>query len=291
MENVKSLAEFWHIKALLGTILSFFAPIQLWILVLILLILIDTGTGIAQALKYNRFSSNYLRKAISKIITYGLCIITARLLEQIFETTMISKIVFGFLSITEAISILENLTLLGIPIPSNLVRVILKNVKIFGLEDIVKRSMEVQQQEKEVEDIMELQIPTLKNEVMRNFLKIKFRAWLKGLKLIRISIIEENIITNDILYYKMMSAYEIIIKEMQYKWEEDGIPKECIGKFNEWHRSRVEIFLQNVKVICYSELSIRQKKQELLDRVVALLYQTILDAHRSEADLGACDAK
>jgi len=285
MENVKSLTEFWQIKALLGTILSFFAPIQLWILVLALLILIDTGTGIAQALKYNRFSSNYLRKAINKIITYGLSIITARLLEQIFATTMISKIVFGFLSMTEAISILENLTLLGIPIPNNLVKVILRNVKIFGLEDIVKGSMEAREQEKEVEDIIELQIPILKNEVMRNLLEIKFRVWLKILKLIRRSIDEERVITNDILYYKMMSAYEISITEIRDKWEEYRISKECIEKFSEWNSPRVEIFLQNVKSICYSDWSIKHKKQELLNRVVALLYQTSLDAYRSEADL------
>lgn len=288
MEKLKDILDFWYIKALAAFLLTLFAPVQLSCIILILMILIDLATGVAQAIKVRRFSSRYLRKTVNKIILYGICIITTRLLEQgilyFYETYVISQMVMAFLIITEAVSILENLTLLGAPIPTGLINNILKNVKIFGLEGAVRQTIDEYAEIKQIEEMMDYQIPTLKNGSMRTMLNIKFKVWADAVLLAKKSIIEKQV-SNDVLYYRIISLIEMSRREIRDKWNEQSIPKECMEEFEEWHNPRVDQFMQSIKNVCYSDRDMHSKKQELIDRIIVLLYQTILDAHKSEAIL------
>jgi len=296
MDELKFIAELWYIKLLVGIVITIFAPIQMAFFALLILIIIDTITGIAQAVRFKRFRSSFLRKAVNKTILYGLCIITIRLLEQgilyFFNTTVISQITLGFLIVTEVISILENLVLLGVPLPTDFLTVLLKNIKVFGLENIVRQSLQDFSESKEIDEIIHYQIPTLNNLNMRKILEIKFEVWSQIVLFIKRNIGEENINNKDILYYKIMSIIESSNKEMIEKWKDHGISESCIEKFDKWHQPRVNAFLQNLKTICYSEHNLADKKQELINSLLTLLYQTIVDAHKIEAELccGKCKA-
>lgn len=293
MSDLRTVAELWHVKMLAGIVLTIFAPIHVAFTILMILIAIDTGTGIAQGLKTRRFSSRHLRKAANKVILYGVCVITTRLLEQgilyFFSTTMISQMVLGFLIVTETLSIIENLILLGIPIPENFVSIILKNIKVFGIEDIVRRSIQDYSENKDIEEIVNYQIPTVKNETVRKLLEIKFEVWSEIVTFIKRHITEDNVSGNEMLYYKVMSIIETGNKEMEEKWAENGIPQECVNWFKQWHGDRVEMFLESTRNICYSKYTLPEKKQDLLDRILTLLYQTIVDVLKGEADID-CEA-
>jgi len=168
MNYFKNAANFWQIKALTGLFITLFSPVEVSFIALLVLILIDTFTGMAQACKFKRFSSNGLRKAVNKIVMYSVAIITARLLEMgilyFFITFVFSQFIVGFLILTEVISIVENLILLGVPIPRNFISVLLRNIKILGLENIVRQSIDDYSQSKEIEEIINYQLPSIKNQ-------------------------------------------------------------------------------------------------------------------------------
>ncbi len=289
---MESISDLWYIKLPISIIVMLFAPIQVSFTILMVLVLIDTCTGIAHAVKIKRFNVKYLGRAANKLITYGLCIVTTRLLEQgiiyFYETTVVSQAVIGYLIAAEAISIFQNLALMGAPIPGNFVNAFLRNLRVPGLEDVVRYGLDEYSEINEVREIISYQVPTFRNTTMRKLLEMKFESWAGLFIFIRKSIDEDNAPGDDILYYKVMSVIETISKEVREKWEDSGISKKCIEKFDEWHEPRVDVFLKHIKDICYSDISLKEKKQQMIDRLLALLYQTILDAHKSESDLIAC---
>ena len=142
MDKNDLLLKIYGVSGILGSLSEIFTSMQTSYIILLVLIILDTLTGISTAIKYKRFSSTGLRKATKKIITYTLCIITVRLLETILNplvtTTMLSQIIIAFLAITESVSILENLTLLGAPIPSNILPLLIKILKIPGLNTYIR---------------------------------------------------------------------------------------------------------------------------------------------------------
>jgi len=287
MNFLKDTGNFWQIKALTGLFITLFSPVQFSFIVLLTLILIDTFTGTAQACKFKRFSSNGLRKAVNKIVMYSLSIVTARLLEMgilyFFETFLFSQFIIGFLILTEVISIIENLILLGVPIPKNFISILLQNIKILGLENIVRQSMDDYSESKEIEEIINYQLPAIKNQQMRKLLEIEFEGWSKVILFIKRSVEDEREASNDVVYYKTMAFIETVNKECDEKGRETNISKDCLEEFDKWHMKRKDLFLQNIKNICYAIKESKDKKQELVDRIMILIYQTVLDAHKSES--------
>jgi len=287
MNYFKNAANFWQIKALTGLFITLFSPVEVSFIALLVLILIDTFTGMAQACKFKRFSSNGLRKAVNKIVMYSVAIITARLLEMgilyFFITFVFSQFIVGFLILTEVISIVENLILLGVPIPRNFISVLLRNIKILGLENIVRQSIDDYSQSKEIEEIINYQLPSIKNQQMRKLLEIEFEGWSKVILFIKRSIEDESESSSDVLYYKIMAYIQTVSKEGDEKRREINLSKNCIEEFDKWHAQRKDLFLQNIKNICYAVKEPKDKKKELVDRVMILIYQTVLDGHKSES--------
>lgn len=287
MNFIKDIGNLWQVKVLTGLLVTFFSPVQLSFFILLILILIDTFTGTAQAFKFRRFSSNGLRKAVSKIVMYSISIITARLLEMgiiyFFKTFLISQFIIGFLILTEVISIIENLVILGVPIPRNFVSLLLKNIKILGLENIIRQSMDDYSESKEIEEIINYQLPLIKNLQMRKLLEIELGGWSKIILFIKRSIDDERETSDDVIYYKIMAYIETINKECYEKRREFNIPKNCIEEFDKWHMQRKNLFLQNIRNICYSINEVKNKKKELVNKVMILVYQTVLNAQKGES--------
>jgi len=273
----------YEVSGVLGFLCEIFTSMHTSYIILLLLIILDTVTGISTAIKYKRFSSTGLRKAAKKIVTYTLCIITVKLLETILNpllpTTMLSQIIIAFLAITESVSIIENLTLLGVPIPSNIILVLIKNLKVPGLKAIIETSMDKHSGISDIDDIINYQIPTFENKYMRSYLEIKCDV----MKSIINQILLINETTNDnpdILFYKILSTIELGLKDMNKKWETEKIPMEFIESFSKVNQPKVDKCLEKLKISCYSNVPTKEKKDEVIDCIVVILYQTIIDARK-----------
>jgi toxin secretion/phage lysis holin len=284
MDKSDILLKIYGVSGILGFLSEIFTSMQTSYVILLVLIILDTFTGISTAIKYKRFSSTGLRKATKKIITYALCMITVRLLETILNslitTTMLSQIIIAFLAITESVSILENLTLLGVPIPSNILTLLIKTLKIPGLNTILDNSKDKVKEFSDIDDIINYQIPTFKDKDMRTFLEIKYAAWRSIIN--QIMLIDETNTNNpDILFYKILSIVKLGLSDITNKWKEEKIPTKYIENFSEKNQSKVDRCFEKLKTTCYSDKTTKEKKSEIIECIIIMLYQTIIDARKS----------
>ncbi|MGH4124502.1 MAG: phage holin family protein [Clostridium sp.] len=278
------LLKIFGVSGILGFLCEIFNSMQTSYIILLVLIILDTITGISTAIKYKRFSSTGLRKATKKIITYSLCVITVRLLETILNslitTTMLSQIIIAFLAITESVSILENLILLGVPIPSNILPILIKTLNIPGLNAMLITSKDKHSEFSDIDDIINYQIPAFEDKYIRNFLEIKCDVMKSTIN--QIILIDETTNDNpDILFYRILSTVELGLKDMNKKWSEEKIPIKYIENFSKINQPNVDKCLEKLKVICYSSKTTKEKKTQIIDCIVIILYQTIIDARKT----------
>lgn len=246
--------------------------------------MIDTFTGMTVAIKYKKFSSKGLSKFIKKIITYTVSIMTVRLLEMgvmsLVKTTILSQIMIAFLALTETVSTLENLALLGVPIPGNFISFLFGNLKIPQLNTMLKTEHHNVRNISDIEELIKYQIPTFGDKYMRRLLEISFEAWKDIVLQINNICSEKMQDSNEIIYYKLMALIELEFKEMKELWKEEKIPQAYIDRFYLCHQPKMERWLNKIRYICFSEETIERKKEQLTDGVRTILYQTILDGRR-----------
>lgn len=116
-------------------VFAILAPIHSLMIATGCLIIIDLITGVWRAIKAKeRVTSNKLRRTLSKIVSYQLCLITAFILETyIVQGVPFIKITAGLVSLTEGKSIFENLhKITGINILSSL-------KKFFNIDNIISK--------------------------------------------------------------------------------------------------------------------------------------------------------
>lgn len=283
MDKNYLMLKIYGTSGILGFLSEIFANSQTSYLILLVLIILDTFTGIFTAIKYKRFSSRGLRKTTKKIITYTLCIITVSLLEVILNplvtTTMLSQIIIAFLAITESISILENLTQIGVPIPANFLPILIKSLKIPGLNVILDTSVGKEKEISDIDDIINYTIPTFGDKNMRTFLEIKYNSWKSIVN--QIMLIDETGNNPDILYYKILSLIELGLTDMDKNWNDEKIKATYIDNFSKKNKFKIDKCIEKLKPICDSGKSTKEKKEEFVDCIIIMLYQIIIDARKS----------
>lgn len=281
MNKTESLLTIFFASGIIGVISEFLSAAQTPLLILLVLIMIDTVAELAKAIKLKRFNSKVLKKFLRKVVTYTTAIVSVRLLEigilTIYETTMISQIMAAYLIITEVLSILENITLLGVPIPGNFAFILTGFLRVPGINNI-KLGRERDNDISEIDDIIDYQIPVIQDGNTRKLLEIKFEIWKKLIIRIDESQFERNT-ANEVFYYKTMALIEISFKDMEDRWKEE-VPKRCIDLFTSWHDKRVNNWLKKVHEICYSDDLPNDKKEKLIDSIIVVLYQTIIDVQK-----------
>lgn len=100
-----------HLWKAFGILLAIVAPIKMTMLAVLLLILADLLTGMWAAKKRGEpLSSAGMRRTISKILVYELCVICAFFLEThiLGGELAIIKVVAGVIGMVELKSIIEN---------------------------------------------------------------------------------------------------------------------------------------------------------------------------------------
>ncbi len=92
------------------------------VLVVGLLLILDTATGFAYAFKQNNVSSKGFFRFAVKLCVYFTLIVTGRLVDKVLPYQFAAPVMESFLAITEAISIMENLSRCGFAVPVSLIK-------------------------------------------------------------------------------------------------------------------------------------------------------------------------
>ncbi|MCJ7689096.1 MAG: phage holin family protein [Clostridiaceae bacterium] len=284
MDKSDILIKIYGLFGILGFSLQVFTGMQSSYIILLTLIALDTFTGIAVALRYKRFSSTGLRKFIRKVITYTLSMITVRLLEIILNpiiiTTMLSKIIIAFLAITESLSILENLTLLGVPLPPNILILLIKRLKIPILDAMVENSNNKDEDFYDMDYIINSQIDNISDKYIKIFLKIRYDAFKSLIN--QIILIDETNNNSDIFFYEIVSYVELSLNNVSKEYTKKNIPVNYIEMFSKNNHSTTFDFLEKLKITCCcSEKTIKEKKNKLIDDIIIIMYQSIFEARKN----------
>ena len=110
----------------------------------------------------------------------------------------------------------------------------------------------------EVDLILEYKIPNFSikigNEVneartvlFRDMLNVKFKLWRQML----VDVCEsdyQNISDKKMEAYFKKKVYKLV-NDYEFRWREMGVPKKVIDKFNEWHKIRVQVFIDTIERI------------------------------------------
>lgn len=277
----------WQVKLIVGSVFAVFTPFRVALWILLAFIVIDTITGCCNAIKTRKFSSKRFQKAVKKIFTYFTTIIVIRMLEvgiaPLFDTTLITKFITTFLILTEAISILENLTLCGVPLPPGVLRLILGSLNFQKFYEIFGKGFDKQKHLIEIDEIIQYQVPMVKKECTQKLLIIKFEEWKNAVSLIDQQLSENPPDSNELLFYRISSLIKSTNVMIDDKWIEEGIAKSCIDNFNKCHIKRVEDWVKDIEVICYKADSIEFKRKAIIEKTIIILYQTVIDVQKNEA--------
>lgn len=284
MGKENGVAIIYPFSVLLGILSDIFGSIKISYIILIILISIDTISGIASAIKFRRFSSKGMLKITRKIILYTTSIVTVRLFEVILKslinTTMLSQTITAFLAITEVVSILENMIILGAPIPSNIISIMLNSLKIPNVGTAISVMTDNDKDINQIDEMLEYQVSTFQNKEVRELLNIKLNVWKSIAQQIN-TVKENDSEPKDVFYFRIMSLIELGFKELKVRYKEANISDEFINTFNTVHIDKVNDWLKKIETICYSDASENKKKEQLIDSLLIILYETIIDIYKA----------
>jgi len=139
-----NITDYGFFKTVLSLVLSVLAFFFHWIfdrdalveafVAIMVLILLDTMTGVAKAWQKGRISSGGFFRFVTKILVYIALLVTGILVDRVMPVPFASVIMTTFLAATEAISVMENLSYLGFPVPTALLKR-LKSIRADELSD------------------------------------------------------------------------------------------------------------------------------------------------------------
>ena len=279
------MVEIFYVSGIVGVLSQIYRSMETAYIVLIILIVIDTITGMTAAVKYKRFNSKGVGKFTKKVIIYTLCIITVRLLEigmlSLVQMTLLSQVTIAVLQLKETVSALENLALLGVPIPINIISVLTNYLKVPGLQQALDIESHEQKYIEEIEEIIKHQIPIFEDMNMRKILEINFRAW-KDVVIHIINDFDHDKKNDNVerFRYKLLALIQLELNEMEKEWERENIPKAYIDKFYICYEEKINMLIYKIQSIFSAEEKIQVKKEQIIDIIIAHLYQMVLEARK-----------
>lgn len=90
------------------------------------LLALDTLTGIMCAIKGEGLESSKLSRILWKCLIYFIMLVVGRIVDKHLPIGMAAPIMDAFIVATEGLSILENISLLGFPVPTSIVKMLKK---------------------------------------------------------------------------------------------------------------------------------------------------------------------
>lgn len=132
MDNIQrifsTIGDNFYLKLLAGTACSVndfvFHPRHDAVVIVLALVLLDTSTGLLKAIRSHTVSSSGFFRCMTKMVVYTIMMSVSALLDKITSLdTVISalSVCSVFLSVTESLSSLENISALGFSTPKKLI--------------------------------------------------------------------------------------------------------------------------------------------------------------------------
>lgn len=278
--KVLELGSNLKLKFLLTFPILLLTDVILLVYAFLVLVLIDTFTGILYAMKTRTFRSSRVKDSLFKIFLYFLVIIVSRLLEYIIspiiETTIITQLVILIIALTEFSSILENLIALGVPLPKK--KIIYTIVSILRYEHGIGYLNYKEQLAAISRDINLLQtryLSIIEDKKLKEIVKIDFKIWE--------DVIYNYIIpmsfcrTNEALLIEMKLVKKMILSDFNLECARLKIDDKKLSYYKEINKKILNNMWEDIRGIIFSQNigDNDKKKVRLLKVIVQTMYDRI----------------
>jgi toxin secretion/phage lysis holin len=295
MNIFSKIFDNWEIKAIISTLIVLFSPYQLSVTLLFIIIVIDTICGSFYAAKMGGFSSTGFKRVLGKIAAYAAAILVVRFAEagiaDIIETTAATHLIISFLIITEAISVLENLSLLGVPLPAGFVRIIEGNIKNNILKNLLSGGINKKEYESRIRDSVNFQIPGFKSKKFKKLIKLLPEEWIPAIRAIDMRLAGDTSGNADLIFFEVSGIVKITNSLITERWKASHVPAQCVELAAPFYISRMEKGMEPLEQLCKSQDTPDIKRKRIMECIIIALYKTVDELQKYEESLlkGKCD--
>lgn len=181
---VKQACNYFWQKLGFALLFGVLAPHSLAIHGLALVFLLDFICGVWAAKKTRTLSSTGMRRGVAKLLIYFIFIDAVALAEHsILQTTICTNTAIGILCATEVLSIIENLVVLGLPIPyaSKILAMVSNKAANYGIKlDIDSNSSMASS--RDIITIIEVTIPAIVDRPTQRCMRVFCSNWYQWMR-------------------------------------------------------------------------------------------------------------
>jgi toxin secretion/phage lysis holin len=283
----QTLSFFWT-KVVMAVVIASIIPNQSALLGLMLLVIVDFITGVWVAAKSRTLSSLGMRRGISKVALYVVFICCISIAEHtVFHTTMATLGAIGLLAATEILSITENLVMLGLPVPyaAQVLKLVSTKAQALGIN--VAADPGAAAAVKDMVDLLEETVPTIKDETLKTCLDEYLRHWYLFMR----TLSEGSLMgAPELATERIFQQITTVLREAKLDMSRQGVPEQVQDIFlNSWCRDILARLVQQTRDACGSpDASPTQKIDRIRDQIVLMSLRLAKDVQK--LDLAGANA-
>lgn len=286
MNYLDKMFNSWLGKLIISVLVTLFSPFQVPLIVLCAMIVIDTITGSLYALSISKFSSKRFKLGLRKILLYFTCILVVRLIEigvsGFLSMGYLTGFIGSYLILTEGFSTLENLTLLGVPLPYKIKEIIIKQLNNKDLGKFLSDGMGSKEYIQEILDMAEYHVPQTNNKDLKNVIDIMLHEWVQFVNILNTNFYNNFNEDTELVYFRVSSLINATMNRIFDRLSHEVITKEILDAFNAVQKNKINSFMNDIKNICCNSETSDRKKQQIIEKVISMLYQTLTDLQKSD---------
>jgi toxin secretion/phage lysis holin len=270
--------DFLWVKLGLALVYASLVPHGVALQGLLILCLVDLLLGTVNARRAHRLSSAGMRRGIAKLFIYFVFVATVALAEHIaFGTSGCTALAIGLLVVTELLSIIENLVLLGLPIPfaSKFLMMFSNKIKHFGL-NISPNEGDNYAVMRDLLQIIERRVPNLQDPVLHNAVRVYVGFWYTWVDALNVAMFNGS---PELAYQRLRASTEQNLLEIKSAMARDGVDDQHQQVFlNVWNRKLLSWFRARVKLACDAPIENEVKLERVRDALTLMIFRMMSEA-------------
>ena len=271
----KSASTYLLPKLGFGLILLALAPHALALQGLAMLVAIDFICGVWAAKRSRTLSSLGMRRGIAKMLIYFIFINAVALAERsVLNTNVCTMTAIGILSATEVLSIVENLVILGLPIPyaAKILSLVGNKAAMYGIKlDLDDPSLMASA--KDVLTLIDTVIPEIEDPLVQTCLETFASQWYQFMRSLEPTMFTGS---HDLMWERLKHAMDRTLVDIHSELTKNSVPVAAQTMFLEgWAGELLKAFRTTAQVTATADLEPMKRIASVQDALSLMLFRLV----------------
>lgn len=273
------MQQVWHFLAYKLGFAAIFAAMfdqHQMLLVLFVLYVADFACGFAVALRLEAVSPTAMRRGVAKGLLYLVFVTTVAVAEQaISDTSVATATAIGLLIFTEALSIIENLVNLGLPLPfaQRVMRALASKAKLLGIDLNLDHTTNSTGYINDLMSMIRVHIPRLVNPQLRAVMRVYYLNWLDLLRTIDAAVVDTK---SELAWERLKASMDETLANAYESALQEGVDKRLAhAYFHEWNADNVRALYSRSRRHVHNCDHAAEIIDNVAMNIVTMLYQIL----------------